>query len=279
MKTNENKIITKNKFKIPKWIKVISCIILMWIVVYSVDYIRVTNYYRKPIFSITVKSNRVTKDNADYIEKKYIGIGYSFYTRGDVENNKKEYVLVTLIFLVGIFLGVMFINNIQEAQMAEITEYLKSFTEKLKNTEKLETYSILKTTILENVILAITLWFFGTTVIGIPIVFGIILYRGFCLGYSIASIITIMGAGKGIIFVLTTLVLQNIIFIPVLLALAVSGFKLYKSIIKDNRKENIKIEIIRHTMFSLIMLLLLIISSIIEVYISVGILKCFIKYF
>ena len=139
-----------------------------------------------------------------------------------VINNKKEYVLVTLIFLVGIFLGVMFINNIQEAQMAEITEYLKSFTEKLKNTEKLETYSILKTTILENVILAITLWFFGTTVIGIPIVFGIILYRGFCLGYSIASIITIMGAGKGIIFVLTTLVLQNIIYIPAIIAIGVS---------------------------------------------------------
>ena len=93
MSKNENKIITKNKFKIPKWIKVISCIILIWIVVYSVDYIRVTNYYRKPIFSITVKSNRVTKDNADYIEKKYIGIGYSFYTRGDIENNKKEYVI------------------------------------------------------------------------------------------------------------------------------------------------------------------------------------------
>ena len=58
-----------NKFKIPKLIKVIICIILIWIVVYSVDYIRVTNYYRKPIFSITVKSNRVSKDNADYIEK------------------------------------------------------------------------------------------------------------------------------------------------------------------------------------------------------------------
>ena len=139
-----------------------------------------------------------------------------------VINNKKEYVLVTLIFLVGIFLGVMFINNIQEAQMAEITEYLKSFTEKLKNTEKLETYSILKTTILENVILAITLWFFGTTVIGIPIVFGIIMYRGFCLGYSIATIISVIGVGKGILFILITLVLQNILFIPALIAIGVS---------------------------------------------------------
>lgn len=141
-------------------------------------------------------------------------------------NNKKEYILVTLIFLVGIFLGVMFINNIQETQMKEITEYLKSFTEKLKNTEKLETYSILKTTISENIILAITLWFFGTTVIGIPIVFGIILYRGFCLGYSIASIITIMGTGKGILFILVTLVLQNIIFIPAIIAIGVSRIQI-----------------------------------------------------
>ena len=29
-----------------------------------------------------------------------------------VINNKKEYILVTLLFLVGIFLGVMFINNL-----------------------------------------------------------------------------------------------------------------------------------------------------------------------
>ena len=139
-----------------------------------------------------------------------------------IMNNKKEYILVTLIFLVGIFLGVMFINNAQESQMTEITSYLNSFTEKLKNTEKLETFSILKTTIFQNIILALTLWFFGTTVIGIPIVFGIILYRGFCLGYTIASAITIMGLGKGILFILTALLLQNIIFIPAILAIGVS---------------------------------------------------------
>lgn len=82
-----------------------------------------------------------------------------------ITNNSKEYVLVTLIFLVGIFLGVMFINNTQEAQMSEITSYLNNFVDKLKNTEKLENMEILKTTIIENIILAVTLWFFGTTVI------------------------------------------------------------------------------------------------------------------
>lgn len=139
-----------------------------------------------------------------------------------VANNKKEYILVTLIFLVGIFLGVMFINNSKETQMSEISSYFNNFIEKLKNTEKLETMAILKTTLLENVILAVTLWFFGTTVIGIPIVFGIIMYRGFCLGYTISTIISVIGVGKGILFILITLVLQNILFIPALIAIGVS---------------------------------------------------------
>lgn len=82
-----------------------------------------------------------------------------------IANNSKEYVLVSLVFIVGIFLGVMFINNIQETQMRDITTYLNEFIEKLKNTEQLNSSQILKTTIFENIILAITLWFFGTTVI------------------------------------------------------------------------------------------------------------------
>ena len=73
--------------------------------------------------------------------------------------------------------------------------------------------------------------------------------------------------------------LQNLIFIPAILALAVSGFKLYKSIVKDNRKENIKLEIVRHTAFSLIMLIILLLSSLIEIFISTNLFKFFIKYF
>ena len=74
--------------------------------------------------------------------------------------------------------------------------------------------------------------------------------------------------GKGILFFITTMLLQNLIFIPCMLALAVSGIKLYKSIMKDKRKENIKFEIFRHTMFSFMILILLMISSVIETYIS-----------
>ncbi len=196
-----------------------------------------------------------------------------------VYNNKKEYMLVTLLFIIGIFLGVFFVNNIQETQKEEITQYFNTFIENVKNTENLNWMELLKSSLNQNVILAIILWFFGTTVIGIPVVFGLVLYRGFCLGYTICVCINIMGLSQGIPFVLILLLLQNIIFIPAILALAVSGFKLYKSIIKDRKKENIKIEIVRHTIFSFIMLLILVIASLVEVFLSTNILKGVIKYF
>ena len=196
-----------------------------------------------------------------------------------VSNNKKEYVIVALLFVIGIFLGVLFINHIQEGQKTEITEYFKAFIEKMKNMEELNSMDLLRNSMGQNIILAIVLWFFGTTVIGIPVVFGIVLYRGFCLGYTIAVCVTIMGLPQGLWFALILLLLQNILFIPAMLALAVSGFKLYKSIIKDRNKENIKVEVVRHTIFSFLMLLLLVVASVVEIFLSTTLLKALIKYF
>ena len=196
-----------------------------------------------------------------------------------VANNKKEYVIVSILFVIGIFLGVFFINNVGQEPKTLITEYLNQFIEKLKSTENLNLIELLKTSIGQNIVLAIGLWFFGTTIIGIPVVFGIVAYRGFCLGYTIAACISIMGIPKGMIFVLILLLLQNLLVIPVVLALAVSGIKLYKSIMRDKTKENVKIEMLRHTVFSLVMLLILIVSSVIEIFVSTNILKLCIKYF
>ena len=170
-------------------------------------------------------------------------------------------------------------NHLQETPKTEITNYLNQFIEKFKGLEKVNNMELLKNSVIQNIGLAIMIWFFGTTVIGIPIVFAIVLYRGFCLGYTISLCITIMGLGKGISFILVAVVLQNILLIPAILALAVSGIKLYKSIVKDKTKENVKIEILRHTVFSTIMLIITVMASVIEVFMSTNILKLVIKYF
>ena len=192
--------------------------------------------------------------------------------KNHIMENLKAYIVVSLIILIGIILGVIFVNNINETQTQDIQIYLQSFIESLKEGKCINRGELLKKSLRNNLLLVLFMWFVGSTVIGIPVVLGTVTFRGFCLGYTISIIIKIWGTGKGMAFFATSLLLQNLIVVPCVIALAVSGIKLYKSIMKDKRRENIKIEIIRHTIFSLVMLAILEISSIIETYLSANLL-------
>ena len=196
-----------------------------------------------------------------------------------IAENLKAYIIVSLIILIGVILGVIFVNNMSETQTQDIQTYLQSFIKALNEGKVINSGELFRNSLRNNLLLVFFMWFVGSTVIGIPIVLGIVAFRGFCLGYTISVVIKIWGTGRGVLFFATSMLLQNLIAIPCIIALAVSGIKLYKSIMKDKRRENIKIEVIRHTIFSLVMLAILAISSIIETYLSANLLVLCKSYF
>ena len=195
----------------------------------------------------------------------------------DVQNNVKSYLIIVVIFAIGIFLGVFLVNQTDSKE--EIEKYINSYIDETKKLQNGDYLGELREDIKNNIILVFFLWFAGTTIIGIPIVFGIILFRGFCLGCTIASCVYVLGKIKGLIFLAITVLLQNIIFIPAIIILGVSCIKLYNSIIKDRRKENIKLSIFKHSIISLIVLTILIVASIVKIEISYRMIVQLIKYF
>jgi len=196
-----------------------------------------------------------------------------------IKENAKAYFITSIIILIGIVLGVIFVNNLSDIQKQDIHKYFNDFTSNLKNGSTIDKGQLLKKSLINNIILVLFMWFVGSTVIGIPIVYAIVLFRGFSIGYTISAGVAAFGIGKGALFCITSMLLHNLIFVPCIIALAVSGSKLYKSILKDKRKENIKFEIFRHTIFSGLMLGILAISAVVETYISSNLLLIFISYF
>lgn len=196
----------------------------------------------------------------------------------NLQENKKIYVLLLIFLLIGIVLGVFFINNSDESQKNEVREYINNFVTTLKNNNSIDKNELVNVSFKRNILMGIILWFIGSTIIGLPLIYFFVLYKGLCIGYTISGAIIALGTGKGVAFGLGSILLHNIIFIPALFFIAVSSTKLCYTIMKNRTKENIKIEIVRHSILSALATLFFMLSSLIEVYISTNLLTFIIKY-
>lgn len=197
-------------------------------------------------------------------QKRKSKIGTVLYNH--IKNNKRGYFIISILFFIGLIVGVLFINNMNDTKLEEINDYFKNMINNIKSYENINFILLFKQSTISNFIIIILLWFGASTIIGIPIVYGTILLKGFSIGYTISSIIACFGIGKGILISLSIMLLHNIIFVPALLGAGVSGIKLYQSIMKNKERDNIKSEILRHTLFCTLMLILVMVSSIVEVY-------------
>lgn len=83
-----------------------------------------------------------------------------------------------------------------------------------------------------------------------------------------------LAPNHGTIFILSSLLLQNLVFLPAIFMLSNSGIKLYRNL-RQNKYVNMKIEFVRHLLFMLLVLALAIVSSFIEVYLSTNFLYFF----
>ena len=187
----------------------------------------------------------------------------------NVSKNKKAYAISAIVFILGIVAGIIMINCSNAETQKTISGYLTGFIDSIKNREyQVDGRKLLIKSIWSNLRIAVIIWIAGSSIIGIPLIYVSIGYKGMCIGYAISAIVATLGSPKGILFALSTMLFQNIIAIPCILALSVSSLKMYKVILKSKGKDNIKFEIYRHSIFSIFMTIGLLMSSVVEVVIS-----------
>lgn len=225
---------------------------------------------------ITNRRTNIVSEKKIYNNKFKINVKPIFIDY--IRNNIKEFFCVISLFLIGIILSIIFVNNVNEMQEEDITLYVQDYISNLKEGKSINKKAVFWDSIKNNAIFTIILWFGGLTIIGIPIVYITIMFKGFTLGYTVSVLIAILGVGKGAMFVFGAMFFQNLLAIPCVLAIAVSGIKIYKVIIKDKRKENMKLEICRHTITSLLFFNILIIESFISGYLSTLIIENIINF-
>ena len=191
-----------------------------------------------------------------------------------IKKNKKTFIKLIFCILAGVILGVIFYNislNVEEKR--EIEEYLSSSKIKLKTYENINFNKLLLESLKKNLFIIVLLGISGLFILGNILVYGINIFQGFFIGCQIVSICYSFNISLNLFVLLIYVVFQNIIMIPTILIMSEKSIKLYKNII--NNYFNLREELCKHIVIMLILLLLGIVSSLTETYISTNFLILF----
>ena len=171
----------------------------------------------------------------------------------------KTYIIIAILFLIGISLGVLYTNSMDDKSLFKSKEFFTEFQKTIDNTESFNfkeniISSFIKELKFEGIIFIITC----TIILG-DAVYLLILYKGFSLAYVMSSAIKVYGTKKGLLFSFLTLGISNIFCIPCIIFFSVYCINFIKKI--KNKNMNLKIE---YGKFIVVFVIILLISTIFE---------------
>lgn len=125
---------------------------------------------------------------------------------------------VVLLFLMGVGFGSIAAGTLSQPQAADLREYLLKFyanlPQELAGTGR---HALARRALVDNIVkISGLIWVLGMTIIGVPLVFGIVFVRGFVLGFTGGFIIAEMKLG-GIVIAAASLLPHNLLLIPALI--------------------------------------------------------------
>ncbi len=189
--------------------------------------------------------------------------------------NRIEYLKVFMVFIIGIVISIMIVNQSNNDQKKEIKDYIDNKIELVKVNNYENKMEVFKNSLLRNLKNYILIVLLASSIIGLPIVYFIVIKKAFSIGYTAASIFATQNTRTSIIFICNSILFHNIIYLASIFIVLVSGVLFTKAFFE---RRNLKFEVFRYMFFALIGLILIIVSSLCEAYISINFLYLLKKY-
>lgn len=168
--------------------------------------------------------------------------------KDDVTNfilkNKRIFLLLIIIFVIGIVLGTLCVKSLSDVQKSELINYLSEFFKVIGSNEDLNKNQMFLELLYDNAKIFGLLLIFGLISVGIIAIPVIVFIKGFILGFTIGFILDELYL-MGFLFSLFVIFPQNILYIIGLVFSSATGIMMAvqrynnkgKYRIKNNRKQ------------------------------------------
>ncbi|MEW6276639.1 MAG: stage II sporulation protein M [Bacillota bacterium] len=184
------------------------------------------------------------------------------------KQNWPLYLIAAAFFILGAGLGVLTVNNLPAEQTAEIHSYLNVFLKQIEILP-LDSTRAARAILYENIIFISIIYFLGLTFVGIPFILGLVLGRGFILGFAVSCLTKTM-SWPGFFLAAAAILPQNLLYLPALLIGVVTAISFASLSFKRHSNYRVKLWncLVGYTFIMLTVMAMTLGAGLIEAYFS-----------
>ena len=194
-----------------------------------------------------------------------------------LEKYGKSYLLLFIFIVIGVIIGILGLNNSSQSSKEQIIAYLNN---KVVGIEKgnISYIILLKNSIWKKIQFFIFLVFLCLSILGKYGAISLVIFKGFTIGYSVASSIMTFGVGKGILMSLSLTLFTEIMLIPTIFYTIITSLQMFNDCSYQNYESKRQL-ILKYIVKLVCIIIIIFLISLIETFINVNIFLLFRKLF
>ena len=200
------------------------------------------------------------------------------YLNETVKKEKNILIFNTIIFLVGVVLGSLFINFITNDDKKLLIEQVSTFFSNVKKlTSDIFGFESFLSILFNNLLVLSIIFVLGISMIGIPIVIFILFFKGFMLGTTISTIIlkySIKGIIGVILYIFPVCILSICVYLFMCFYAIYASKKFLRAFLKKDTL-NFKQFLGKYLLSFIVSITLILLLSLLDAYLTPLLLKLF----
>lgn len=194
-----------------------------------------------------------------------------------MDKEKKKYIFLISIVVIGVIIGIIFSNILSDNDKILVEDKLTTYFMNIKENKEINYLSNFLNSFLNNNTTLVLIWIFGLSIIGLFFNIFILFFKSFAVGFGIGSIINLYlykGILGSILYVFPHILINLFVFLVLVYYANNFSSKLFKLLFL---KKDVKFNLVMKKYLKILLygFILLVVSSLLETFLSPFIMKLF----